>query len=234
VEGSSHFKESPERLEQWKSARLLASPLARALGTALLALGDHPNTSQEQGGIQLWSTVREVKGVGGMDCLASVVGNDIQQTVGEKLLHTVEGGTASGGLCAAQERGENDALREAIKQQLETIYVDPNDATSPWWTQFRDDPEEINERLHTVARFVQHSSADSFIIVGHSYLFREFAKAFASEDCEGNCAKQFVKEKIPNAGCVALDMTFGEEGPRIVCADAMFGTQFPGQEQTGI
>jgi len=205
------------RLQQWCEASLLSSPLARALGTALLCLEGHRNASQEQGGIRLCSLVREVKSMVSLDCVASTVGDEIHRRVTQQLGCIMHHGASENLKCFYNA---NDKSRMSS-------HVDPCDAVTPWWSRLRDSKQQVNERIDAFMRKLQYSGVDSLIVVGHSNFFRRLANSsFMSPNCEGNCADEVRINKIPNAGCVVMDVVIVDKIPQIQRVETMFGTKF--------
>jgi len=206
------------RLQQWCEASLLSSPLGRALGTALLCLEGHPNASQEQGGIKLCSLVREVKSMVSLDCVASTVGDNIHHRVRQQLGRIIHNGASDNLQC----------FYNANAKSRMSSHVDPCDAVTPWWSRLKDSQQQVNERIAAFMRSLQHSEVDSLIVVGHSNFFRRLAdSSFMSPSCEGNCADEVRIKKIPNAGCVVMDVVIVDHIPRIERVETMFGTEFP-------
>merc|ERR1712166_18544 len=74
---------------------IYSSPLSRALQTALVGLKDLPVAERE--GLTLWRSIREIKGIGGLDCVGEAVGVEIahrSETCMAEVMNTLRYGAA--------------------------------------------------------------------------------------------------------------------------------------------
>jgi len=198
---------------------IYSSPLSRALQTALVGLKDLPVAERE--GLTLWRSIREIKGIGGLDCVGEAVGVEIA--------HRSE-------TCMAEVMGPANAKNTMC-------VVDPGDAVSEWWTGVddRDTTSSLNDRFIEVMNTLRYGAARAPILVGHSLFFKDFFKRFtgpAFERANKRLAADLQNRKISNAGCVAVDLEFNPNPTagqastpalrfcHITDAHLMFGTEF--------
>lgn len=190
----------------FRAGAIFASPLTRAVETALLGLKGHPTLSQQ--GLTLLRNLREVKNVGGQDTVGKEVGDAIKVRVKKELESVL---------------GEGPQVDDCLAD----LHI--NDCTSEWWsnaTEVEIGPA-IKDRLNDVTSFLKFQTSPSIILVGHSLYFREFVRAYlvpeySQEDPE--MAKKIWDNKLANAACLGLDMDFSGKTPSILRAKFLFGT----------
>ncbi|KAK3235962.1 hypothetical protein CYMTET_53871 [Cymbomonas tetramitiformis] len=190
----------------FRAGAIFASPLTRAVETALLGLKGHPTLSQQ--GLTLLRNLREVKNVGGQDTVGKEIGDGIKVRVKKELESVL---------------GEGPQVDDCL------AYLDVNDCTSEWWSNATDVEvgPAVKDRLNDVTSFLKFQNSPSIILVGHSLYFREFVRAylapeFSQEDPE--MAKKIWDNKLANAACLGLDMDFSAKTPSILRAKFLFGT----------
>jgi hypothetical protein len=147
--------ESGSRLEQLflSADHCVASPLTRALQTALLVMKDHPCMSKR--GVQLCSTIRECKTPGGLDTVGIAVGPEI-------ICRVIDSTAAE--------------HSNALSNQLSTVRVDFGDCMTPWWTKVTEFDSEryINRRIEDMINRAQFCDYEHPVFVGHSIFFHHF------------------------------------------------------------
>ena len=101
-----------------------------AVATGANESSNAPNVDPLKGRITLLSSAREVKGIGGLDTVGVAKGSDIARRAAKKLA------AVAGAQTAAAAFGPGTV-------------IDPNDASSEWWTTTddRDSSKEMEERL---------------------------------------------------------------------------------------
>jgi len=193
------------------SALVLCSPLTRAVQTALLVLQGHPALKQGSP-MHLCRNVREVKGVLGFDTVGCAVGPEIQDRVFSTMSEVLE--------------REEAVLREEFRTT-----IDYTDCAGDWWTH-RDNNDSKNEtatRFFDVMQRIQYCEEDVLIMVGHSLFWRSFCKHYCAEDSElAQLKPELVADmrryKLCNSGCLALQMDFSHQQPKVTDVELMFGS----------
>jgi len=184
-------------------AHVFASPFTRASETALIALQGHPAIQSQ---LRLLWTIRETKGLGGLDTVGKCVGDEIAARVSSEL---------------------NEVIPNEAKEYIVPFEVGA--CVTAWWTpgEIKDTHKMLDERYHDLICTLTYSSFDTAILVGHSLFFRNFCQRYVGETLklkDRKFAKSLTSEKIENAACLALG--FDCDTRQIVAAEFMFGTSF--------
>eukprot|EP01094_Clydonella_sp_ATCC50884_P004490 TRINITY_DN1351_c0_g1_i1.p1 TRINITY_DN1351_c0_g1~~TRINITY_DN1351_c0_g1_i1.p1 ORF type:complete len:537 (+),score=217.45 TRINITY_DN1351_c0_g1_i1:55-1611(+) len=207
---ASSYESDESRIQCFLQAeQIYASPLTRALQTALVVLREHRCLTQH--GIALLPSCREIKGIGGLDTLGKACGDDIKSRVREELLLSPE------------------EVNEVMAVNIDTSAVE-----SEWWTSDRDAADELEARIRDFWCTLKWGEFSTCIVVGHSLFFRALCKKFSSPELlQRNPA--LAKEKMNNAALLCVDVDFSGELPVIEDANFMFGTGFAteGEEEEG-
>eukprot|EP00658_Telonema_sp_P-2_P006315 TRINITY_DN1240_c0_g1_i4.p1 TRINITY_DN1240_c0_g1~~TRINITY_DN1240_c0_g1_i4.p1 ORF type:complete len:468 (+),score=98.23 TRINITY_DN1240_c0_g1_i4:172-1575(+) len=199
--------------------QVISSPFTRALQTALIGLHELPACSRD--GIVLSRTVREIKGIGGLDSVGSACGVEVARRAED---------------CLGELMGASEAKHYMV-------VIDPADTTSEWWTGVddRDTTSSLNDRFIELMYTIRYGGSKAPIIVGHSLFFRNFFQRFTGAGFRGSApelADNLMGKKISNAGCVAVDLEFAPNPSagqdmssdlrfcQITSAELMFGTSF--------
>ncbi len=220
--------------------RILASPLTRAVQTALLACQGHPalvgGGGSEGGGgggggdgkpLRLCRHLREKKRSGvSWDCVGSKVGEDIRDHATQALRKE----------CGAR-------LPAAEVEAAVSCGVDYYDCGSPWWTtRGRGDAvDPFRARMRELWATLKYMDESSAVLVGHSLFFRELVRTHLADECfqDGGSrqafAAQLKERKLGNGACVYIKVRFpcasfaegrpAASAPEIVDARLLFGTQ---------
>ncbi|ETO29773.1 hypothetical protein RFI_07347 [Reticulomyxa filosa] len=117
---------------------------------------DHPTLTSR--GIRLVRNLREMKNLGGLDTKADVSGKALFERVSKQTV----------------------AECPDLKDKIESIQVDYNDATEKWWTDFFDDKEELIQRYNDLVQYLRYIDEDVVVCVGHSLYFRGFFQRYLS------------------------------------------------------
>jgi broad specificity phosphatase PhoE len=175
------------------------SPLTRAIQTALFTLEMHPalyGSGLHVGpGLHIMSTLREFKGVGGLDTVGRETGSGIKKRVVEELADIVGGHEA---------------------ERVSAIEFDVLDAELHWWTDINhfEGKKEMNDRMCEFLDFAQFCEAKMPIFVGHSNFFRFFYSNYLSDIIQHNrprlCA-DLRRNRLSNACGLAVTVLFEEE-----------------------
>lgn len=195
--------------------RIFASPLTRALQTALLTMQRHPRALRD--GIELRHEVREVKNLTGLDTVSHSQGSQIPKRAKSQLPKLLD--THFGSPWGVQE----------VLHRVQSIRVDPCNTEHEWWTGVRDSAAEVRGRTDEFLSQMKLSPYRSNVIVGHSLFFREVCGTYLAEqwcDQHPDLAAKLRGHKMPNCGVVALRVDFAR--PMECCvteAHLLFGTE---------
>jgi len=203
-----HYKEFLDAEE------ILVSPLRRTVETALIALHYHPLATSR--GIKLFSDLREVKNVGGLDCIGSATGDRIVGRVHEEL----------------DKAFRTQDIDQDELTHIKSIHVDPNNARDEWWMDLKDTHRDIQHRIADLLVQFKLTPKRNHILVGHSLLFRELCRNFSCPSLKNGATKfkQQLREKVM-APCAVMAIHVDFTQPIHSCVDdamLMFGTGFKG------
>lgn len=184
---------------------IFASPLARALQTALLCLRTHPTAQND--GLKLRSELREVKSYWGRDTQSKSRHHEIVERSFENF--------KKNGL-------DIDALQE--------IQVDTGNTRHEWWDTGLEHPESLNTRTREILTQVKLSPHSKVIMVTHSILVKQLiiSHAFRDGSVQPPLVQQLMKTKLPNCGVLAMRANFNLDVD--CCIDKvalLFDTQLP-------
>lgn len=196
---------SPAERAWARATRVYSSPLTRAVTTAAVALHGHPALEGDGGRLVLLSSAREVKGIGGMDCVG--VASGAEEVARRALLEL------------GAVVGEDEARRVMCA-------VDANDCTSPWWTPAtsRDSRREVRQRLRNFWEAIQFDGHACSIVVGHSNFGRELCRHYLGPGVSDALGDRLRAKKLQNAGVVALTVSFEGVEPVVTAAELVFGS----------
>ena len=123
--------ENSEDVEAFLASQIVfASPLTRAIETALLTCQDHPKLTSD--GLTLLRNLREVKNFGSVDTVGIYQGDDIANHVKATLMKDMK------------------SVEEAEKALVKII---PNDAIGPWWTDLEATERKEDVKNRSECRF---------------------------------------------------------------------------------
>jgi len=139
---------------------IYASPLCRATQTAILTLLDHPCLMKD--GLCYARNLREIKTAGGADTMANKTGMvQYRKAIDNIIKHEPE-----------------------LKDKIETIVINTNDAEQKWWTASMDSTKGFHRRLEDFLYFLRFQKEEKVICVGHSLWFKGFAKRYVEAEDE--------------------------------------------------
>lgn len=193
--GGSETSNGPSSLQQMAQAGALwASPLTRAMQTAIVAL--EPILTSTGGVLELKLNVREKKNFGGLDSIGRVCGNECYTRALAELrsLDASEGGPS-----------------EADMSRVSDLRVDPVEVMEEWWSEGAEDSKSLGERMHELIYQLEHASADVIIVVGHSHYFRALFSRFlhpAFFARDPGLAKTLQTKSVPNCTVLDCDIDF--------------------------
>ena len=141
------------------------SPLTRAVQTACFLLHSHPNATGSTMRQVCLQSIREIKGVGGLDTVGIAQGDGVIARAQQKVAELINAHSASQLL----SRG---------------VTFDANDAVGQWWTSETDSDstQEVEERIVDFLETIRFdASGDAVIVVGHSLFLQQFVSRVAPE-----------------------------------------------------
>ena len=189
---------------------IFVSPHARSVQTALLALQGHPCLKSR--GIKIAAFLREVKRIGGIDCLGNP--RDVVMETTSRHLNQTLGSTRAA------------ALFDSLP------CVDMYDTDPKWWSSTFDHSKSTNARLDELMYTVRYSSMRNAIVVGHSQYLKKFCARFIrGHFCVSGArgvydGRRLAIDKIENAACVQLDVICAPHGAWIGGAQLLYGSDF--------
>jgi len=167
---------------------VFTSPLTRAVQTALIALNGHPATQNAP--VVCMRSAREIKGVGGRDCLGKVSGDNIEKRARHELAAV-----------------SSDEFVNGLN-----VRIHPGDSNSEWWTYIKDTKRSTRGRFHDFWQCIRFCEADKIIITGHSNFFKKLLKNHAQNAaCDNAKLREILvagKHKLNNASVLACDVRF--------------------------
>ena len=202
-----------------KSSTIYASPLTRAIQTAIIALEHHP--AGKSNGITLYSPMREFKTRGGLDTVGVACGETaIRSRIVEELTKHIS--------------------HERARELMGSHYMNAADVVHPWWTPVSsyDDKQDKEERMREFANFIRYCDEASPIFVGHSLFFKTFCNRRISTYLARNrpaLVANMRRYKLGNAVLMAITLVFTNSNTgngccdgKIVDADLICGGGFEG------
>lgn len=141
------------------------SPLTRAVQTACFLLQSHPSAASGSMRQVCLQSIREIKGVGGLDTVGIAQGDGILARAQHKVAELINEYTAS------------QLLSEGVT-------FDANDAVGQWWTSETDSDstQEVEERIVDFLETIRFdASGDAVIVVGHSLFLQQVVSRIAPD-----------------------------------------------------
>ena len=174
---------------------LWASPLTRALQTALVAL--EPVLRQPSRKLEIKLNVREKKNFGGLDSIGRVCGAECYQRA----------------LSELRSLDDSDGGPSAVDvDALSSLTVDPAEVAEEWWvSEGAEDSKSLDDRLSELLHQIEHADAERIVIVGHSHYYRAFFKRFlhpAFFQRDAGLAKTLQTKSVPNCCVLSCELDF--------------------------
>jgi broad specificity phosphatase PhoE len=202
------------------SDRIYSSPLTRALQTAVISMEGHRCLGQS--GITLYSVIREVKRLGGLDTVGIECGEGIAKRLrSEFYQHT-----------------PHFLEKDKLDHLLASFPLEVNDADQPWWTAMTSTERTVEqqERVREFLTFARYCDAKLPVFVGHSLFFKAFYSRRLSHELIANrqsLSENLKKFRLSNASMLAVTVRFqdkenGTSDAMIIDADLIFGGGFHG------
>lgn len=137
------------------------SPLTRAVQTSCLLLQSHSRAMNGMIRQVCLQSLREIKGVGGLDTVGIAQGEGILERARKKLAELINDHSAS-------RLGAG-------------IAFDPNDAIGQWWTSETDadNSQDVDERMFDFLETMRFDEDDAVIVVGHSLFLQQLVSRIA-------------------------------------------------------
>jgi broad specificity phosphatase PhoE len=227
-----------------RASRIIASPMTRALQTALLACHEHE--ALKKSSLLLDRNLRERKnGAFSIDCTGEAIGQgEIDARTRTTMLDHCglsEGGEGEEGddknAASASKAGGGGGIFSLleIESRLKPM-VDVNNCDTRWWTRDSDNKVDIENRFVRLWSNLKYMDERSAVLVGHSNLFFDMISRYLDPAyCKGNhaWAEQLKSHKMDNAAVMYVKVQFPEgsigasasSSPRIVDAQMLFGTR---------
>ncbi|CAJ1461969.1 unnamed protein product [Effrenium voratum] len=198
---------------------VLASPLGRALQTAVLTYGPLLGKAGPAGNqLILAPNCKEKQNLGGLDTACTKVGQEILTGCLEELK----------GLYSGQGK---DAITSAFRQ----FQFDLQEVEDKSWQTSASTAETANQLQGRLEEFMYQllfSCHDSIVVFGHSLFFQQLMRRFFAADYRPNALAQRLSfGKLPNCGVVRLELDPSRmlDGP-LLKAELVLGTEMAGSE----
>ena len=199
-DGPASAAEAAALHAMFNAGALWASPLTRALQTAIVGLQP---LLQADGAppLELKANAREKKNFGGRDTIGTVCGDEC-------------GARALGKL--TQLLGAEEAAAEL--PALKSVALETTEVEEPWWVTGVENKQQVSARVAEFIHQIEHSPHAAIVVVGHSHFFRSTFQRYLHPDVARRAAELDAKlreEVLPNCGvaCCQFDFT---RGPRMI------------------
>mmetsp|Transcript_76675 Transcript_76675/g.151692 ORF Transcript_76675/g.151692 Transcript_76675/m.151692 type:complete len:490 (+) Transcript_76675:46-1515(+) len=219
---------------------ILASPLTRAIQTAVVAMQHHPLVSRFP--IRLRSEIREIKNVGGLDTIGQFKGDAILPHLKKELtdLYTEAAETEGHSMrdleqaCLGrkQSHGKGESAADAIAR-VNSIRVDTNNTNDEWWTSVKEDEHDAKDRVAEFLVQMKLCPCENVIAVGHSHFIRHLCRHFLAPRCHQvypQESKLLGKHTLGNCGVLAVKADFSLPVDNCITdLYLMLGSELPGK-----
>jgi len=206
-------KADPSVAPMLQPGLILASPLGRALQTAIIAYG--PLLEKAKLGrneLVLAPNCKEKQNFGGLDTVCTKLGEEILQSSQEELR-------------VLYSRLEKDKF---IVDAFRQLRFDVEEVQERWWPEGQaESTGQLKARMREFMYQLLFSSQESLVIFGHSLFFQQLMREFMSDDVRKSVVgQQLSKSKLPNCGVVRLQVDPSRmlSGP-FVEAELVLGTE---------
>jgi len=206
-------KADPSVAPMLQPGLILASPLGRALQTAIIAYG--PLLEKAKLGrneLVLAPNCKEKQNFGGLDTVCTKLGEEILQSSQEELR-------------VLYSRLEKDKF---IVDAFRQLRFDVEEVQERWWPEGQaESTGQLKARMREFMYQLLFSSQESLVIFGHSLFFQQLMREFLSDDVRKSVVgQQLSKSKLPNCGVVRLQVDPSRmlSGP-FVEAELVLGTE---------
>jgi broad specificity phosphatase PhoE len=221
---------------------IIASPLTRAIETAVVTMQHHPLVSRLP--IRLRSEIREIKNAGGLDTIGQFQGDAILPHLKKELADLYKEATETEGhsmleleqACLEQKQsdGEGDSATRALAR-VNSIRVDTNNTNDEWWNCIKEDESDARERIAEFLVEMKLSPCENIIAVGHSHFIRHLCRHFLAPQCHEAYPQESTllgKHTISNCGVLAVKADFSLPVDKCITdLYLMFGSELPATHQ---
>lgn len=192
---------------------IMASPLGRALQTAVIAYGPIlAKASDHQRELILAPNAKEKQNLGGLDTHCTKIGQEILQGCREEL-QSIYSGTGK------------EKMIEACFDQFQ---FDLEEVGDRWWPQGQSEStKQLQARLEEFMYQLLFASDESVVVFGHSLFFQQLMRKYFNDSYRQNeLAQRLSFGKLPNCGVVRLDLDPSKmlDGP-FLKAELILGTE---------
>lgn len=197
---------------------IMASPLGRALQTAVIAYGPilAKTSEQHQHELILAPNAKEKQNLGGLDTHCTKIGQEILQGCQEELQNLYAG--------SGKEK-IIDAVFEHFQYDLEEV-------NARWWPEGQSEStKQLHGRLEEFMYQLLFASHESIVVFGHSLFFQQLMRKYFNESYKQNeLAQKLSFGKLPNCGVVRLELDPSKmlDGP-FLKAELVLGTELSGE-----
>lgn len=193
-EGSSPSEqgEVSANLRQLLSTEVvMASPLTRAVETALVGVGP---ILKRTGVLRLCRNAREKRNTGGRDTTGTARGEqEIAERARKALIQA--GGT------------------EAEVSEYCSVRIDATESHNKWWNDSSESMAKVQDRIHQFLQQLRYMKEERVAVIGHSLFFRALLKNHMHESASvigpgTPSLKELTSKKLMNCGVAAITLDF--------------------------
>lgn len=192
-----------------KADIVYASPLTRAIQTAIIALGEF-QAERNRCDLVLMPEAREKKNLGGFDSQPIKIGDDVIKRAIDELLTLY--------------KGKEQSILELVKK----FKFDTEEVKDQWWYDFAaESPKLVQARMEEFMNQLLYSPHHTIVVVGHSHFFRAIFKNYLSPELKtssSQMAADLGTKKMSNCGVARVEMDPQSPGAPIVDVKLVLGT----------
>jgi hypothetical protein len=203
-----------------------SSPLTRAVQTACLYLEDHPVL--KRGPMRLLSSVREIKGIGGLDTVGKGMGKGVEVRARATLAspdafpeQTISPYTAEGEWWTAMS-DDSAAVQDRFEELLNTIEFATYAHAADDVCLHNDEEASALSQIHSMCPHRPTGSNATVAIVGHSLYFKKFLRTFLRTELR-DLHPELLQKKLANAACLRVQMDLMRR--EMIEVELMFGSK---------
>eukprot|EP01062_Namystynia_karyoxenos_P037336 TRINITY_DN2717_c0_g1_i9.p1 TRINITY_DN2717_c0_g1~~TRINITY_DN2717_c0_g1_i9.p1 ORF type:complete len:2514 (+),score=494.95 TRINITY_DN2717_c0_g1_i9:447-7544(+) len=193
-----------------RTTRVLASPLTRAVQTAIIGMG--PVITRTRRPLWLTRWAREKRNVGGRDTTGVAYGADIVKRI----------------------RTQTERLYAGSPQEAARLMecgIDVSEVPMKWWDESAEAKDAFRARIAELTGVMRYLPDEALVIVGHSHCFRSLVSALCHPQAEliGLSHQELRERKLCNCGVMRVTLDFSKGDQPLVRAELVFSATMVGK-----